>query len=90
MTYEDFKKAQNRLLADMAAKAQVLRELRGGRIGPMGLTPDHVKATPEWRQAKAAFHAAEAKLKKFNGAFVKTFKKEIKADIQARRDAKTV
>lgn len=34
--------------------------------GPMGLTPDSVKATAEWKQAKAEYNAAFAHLRKVN------------------------
>ena len=47
---------------------------------PMGLTPDHVKAMPEWKQAKASFDKVFAELRTFNGWFMKTFKKEIQAE----------
>lgn len=43
----------------------------------MGMTPDHVKAVPEWQQAKKDFDQAFAQLRNFNGWYVKTFKKEI-------------
>ena len=42
-----------------------------------GLTPDHVKAMPEWQQAKDDFDRAFAELRAFNGWYMKTFKKEI-------------
>jgi hypothetical protein len=34
--------------------------------GPMNLTPDPVKATPEWKAAKAATDKAFANLRAFN------------------------
>jgi len=43
----------------------------------MGLTPDHVKAMPEWQQAKKDFDLAFAQLRNFNGWYMKAFKKEI-------------
>jgi hypothetical protein len=43
----------------------------------MGMTPDHVKAMPEWQAAKKDFDQAFAQLRNFNGWYVKTFKKEI-------------
>lgn len=46
----------------------------------MGMTPDFVKAMPEWQQAKKEFDKAFAELRTFNGWYVKTFKKEIAAD----------
>lgn len=45
-----------------------------------GLTPDHVKAMPEWQQAKREFDKAFAELRNFNGWYMKTFKKEIKEE----------
>lgn len=55
--------------------------------GPMGLTPDSVKATVEWKIAKHQFDAAFAKLRNFNGAFVKAFAKEMRDERRARRAA---
>lgn len=55
---------------------------------PNGLTPDHVRATSEWKAAKAATDTAFAKLRNFNGAFVKSFAKEIKAERMARNAAR--
>ena len=46
----------------------------------MGMTPDHVKAMPEFKQAKKEFDKAFAELRNFNGWYVKTFKKEIAAE----------
>lgn len=52
--------------------------------GPMGLTPDVVKESPEWKRAKADFENSFAKLREFNSWYVKTFKKEIAAARAAR------
>ena len=46
----------------------------------MGMTPDHVRAMPEWQQAKKEFDKAFTELRNFNGWYVKTFKKEITAE----------
>jgi hypothetical protein len=56
-------------------------------VGPMGLTPDAVKVSPEFRAAKKAFDAAFAKLRAFNGYYVKTFAKELREDRRIRRAA---
>ena len=53
--------------------------------GPMGLLPDAVKLSPEFRHAKASYDHAFQAIRAFNGPFVKQFKKEIKADRFARR-----
>ena len=53
--------------------------------GPLGLTPDAVKATPEYKAAKQAFDKAHSELRAFNSWYVKACKKEIAADRAARR-----
>lgn len=67
--------------ADAASKR--LRAIPGISSGPMGLTPDAVKVTPEFRKARADYDAAAKTLKTYAAWYVKTFKKEITAE---RRD----
>jgi hypothetical protein len=50
----------------------------------MGLTPDHIKALPEWKEAKKAFEKSFVELRNFNGWFVKQFKKEYAAERKNR------
>lgn len=52
--------------------------------GPMGLTPDAVRALPEYRAAKARVDKAFARLRAFNAVFVKRFAKELRAERAAR------
>jgi hypothetical protein len=52
--------------------------------GPTGLTPDSVRATPEWKAANARYQKAFARLRDFNGVFVKKFAKELRAERSAR------
>lgn len=54
--------------------------------GPMGLTPDHVRATPEFRAAKQAFDIAFANLRAFNAHFTKFYAAELRAERRARRE----
>lgn len=62
------KRARNpeadRVFAEYIRTGRALRLLSGG--ASMGLTPDHVKATPEWQAAKQAYEAAFAKLRSYN------------------------
>lgn len=53
--------------------------------GPTGLTPDHVKESPEFQQAKRAFDASFRRLRDFNAIFLKKFKKEYRAYMGAKR-----
>lgn len=61
------------------------KTIKGFPRGPMGLTPDHIKAMPEWRAADSAYHSAAKALRNFNGPFIKAFKKQILAARLARR-----
>lgn len=60
--------------ADKAADA--LNQVAGSEKGPMGLTPDHIKVTPEYRAAVANFRARQEAAKSFCKAFLKAYKKE--------------
>ena len=53
----------------------------------MGLTPDAVKATPEWQLAKKAYNLAFEQSRAFNKFFTKAYKKEIAAERNERRAA---
>lgn len=48
--------------------------------GPMGLTPDHIKFSPEYREVKENFDKSWKYMRDFNGWFTKKFKKEIAAE----------
>ncbi|HLF12454.1 MAG TPA: hypothetical protein VJA26_14700 [Gammaproteobacteria bacterium] len=54
----------DRLEAEYVATGMALKKLSGG--GPMGLTPDSVRATPEWKEAKRASAATFAAYRAFN------------------------
>lgn len=53
--------------------------------GAMGLTPGNVKATPEWRKAKAEYEVAAQQLRNANAYMVKHHKAEMAAERAARR-----
>lgn len=44
--------------------------------GPMGLTPEHVKAMPEYQQLSRAYAESHARLGEYNKWFTKAFAKE--------------
>lgn len=54
--------------------------------GMLGLIPDAVKASPEYKTAAAAHAKAFARLREFNGRFVPAFKKELSAARDKRRN----
>lgn len=77
MTYEEAKVIREQLYAELDRASDALK---GYPKGPMGLTPDHIKFSPEYRAKKQAFDLIFSKLRAFNGHFVKLFKKEIQAE----------
>ena len=80
MNFQEAKayKAQLENLLDFADKR--LKAFDSYGKSPMGLTPDHVKAMPEWKEAKMAFEIAFQNLRNFNAKYTKAFKKEIQEE----------
>jgi hypothetical protein len=83
MNYQVAKVARDQLEADLTRAGVPLKAFPTG-TGPMGLTADDVKFSPEYRAAKKVYDAAFARLRAFNGDFVKKFAKEIRAERNSR------
>jgi hypothetical protein len=75
-TYEQADRLRQKAEAACKEAATALNAIPGFGSAGMGLTPDHVKATPAYRQARAASASAFAKLQKINAWIAKTFKRE--------------
>jgi len=73
------------LQAALATASHALRAVPGIGAGPMGLTPDAVKFSAPYRTAKAAYDRAHNEARTFNGAYCRTFKRELAADRATRR-----
>jgi hypothetical protein len=84
----NFEQAKAKALALWEAHADAAAVLAVFPKGAMGLTPDAVKASPEWQAAYRIERAAFAELRTFNAMYVKRFKKEIYAARAAERMAK--
>lgn len=82
MDFETGKRLQGELEARLDAASATLAAFPRGA---MGLTPDSVKALPEWRDAKAAVDKAFADLRAFNASFVPRFARELAAERRERR-----
>ncbi|WP_262880421.1 PLxRFG domain-containing protein [Pseudomonas paralcaligenes] len=83
LTYE---KAKADADAARARSAEASKAMEAFPRGATGLTPDDVKATPEWKAAKAESDAALVAEQNANAVVVKNFPKENRADIQAARE----
>lgn len=86
MSFEEAVAARDRLEQEASAAGHVLNAFPRGA---MGLTPDHVRATPEWRAAKDRYKRAFAALQNFNTVFTKAFAKELRAQRAERRGGMT-
>ena len=85
MTYEISKVVKQQLEAETQAAIDKLNAIRGNERGPMGLTPDHIKFSPEYQQANAEFEKAFQVQRKFNAKFSRQYKNEIRAEYRDRR-----
>lgn len=74
MNYQEAKIVKANLEKEVEVTGSVMQKFPKGA---MGLTPDNVKASVEFKTAKRAFDVAFSNLRNFNGQFVKVFKKEI-------------
>lgn len=67
---------------------KLLDAVPGIGSGAMGLTPDHVRATPEYQYAKRQFDLTFQYMRECNQFVTSNFKKEYKAHIRAKRAAR--
>ena len=81
MTYEEAKRIRDEIEGEGRKVGAILSAFPKG---PMNLTPDAVKAAPEWREAKDRSEALFRKLRRFNTWFVKAYAKEIRAERRAK------
>jgi len=80
--YQEAKARRDQLEAEYERLGRALKALSGG--GLMGMTPEHVRTTPEWKKAKREADAAFAALQAFNTVYVHRFKREIAQDRRHR------
>lgn len=73
-TFEEAKKVKARLEENCKLLGSAFDKYPRGA---MGLTPDHIKVTPEYQREKKLYNIAFTQLQNFNKVYVKQFKKEI-------------
>lgn len=79
MSYADAKAAKVRLEEHVDAASVELHKFDVHR-GPMGLLPDSIKFTDEYRRVKVNFDTANEALRKYNQRFFKLYDREVKAE----------
>lgn len=82
LTFQQFKSTQ--------AKIQARMEVAGAKLqtyprGAMGLTPDDVKNSEEYKADKSEYALAFAQLRQLNGTYIKLYAKELAAERKQRR-----
>ena len=85
MSYAIAKVTASLLESDYSAASRNFKAIPGVGSGPMGLTPDDIKARPDYRIAKQAMDKTFAELRAFNAVYVKRFKKEIAIESKLKR-----
>ena len=73
--YTRAKEHRDKLEAEHERTSRALKALSGG--GLMNMTPEHVRASPEWKKAKHEADAAFSALRAFNTVFVRRFRREL-------------
>lgn len=71
------KLAADKLAKEYKEKSDALQAFDKLGKTELGLTPDHVKASPEWKQAKADYENAFQAFRNYNQWYTKAFKKEL-------------
>lgn len=84
MTYSEAKVEQERLEKIVRETTFALTQFP--KVPPYNLTPDYVKASPEYKKAKMDFDAAWYNLRIFNVMFVKRFKREISEEPRRQKN----
>lgn len=80
-TYEQAKAHQDSLYSLLNANSSALQAFPKGA---MGLTPDSVKASREFKLAKTEYEVVFQAVRKFNAVFTKQYRKEIAAARMAK------
>ena len=73
--------------ADYDHKVAVLQAIPGVGSGAMGLTPDSVKATPEYKKARMSSEIAFQALRAINSVLNSKFKTQYAAHIRVIRES---
>lgn len=84
MNFQEAKAIRDRLDGEVRNAERAIKSIPSVGSGSMGLTPDAVKATPEFQAARQEFFTAFEKLRAFNLGFIRHFKKEIREERRNR------
>lgn len=80
MTYEEYKEISKTLDASLSKASKALREFPRG---DMGLVPDAVRTTPEYKYAKSEYDNLFAVVREFNGRVPKEYMRKARDERRA-------
>lgn len=84
--FELWRNARDELQAMLDDIGQRWDAIPGNASGPVGLTPDSVKARPDWQQCRLQWDRTFAALRRHNAQGLRLFKREMAADARAKRE----
>jgi hypothetical protein len=87
-SYEESLQIKQNLEKELKISEQNINRISGESKNSMGLTPDNIKNTPEWKKAYDEVNQKFNNLKKFNEIFTSAYKKEIAYDRKKRQEEK--
>lgn len=87
-TFAEYAARRDAAQRESKAASDAIRSIPGVGSGALGLTPDNVKQSPEFKAAAARYGAASVALQELNKANAKRFARELRAEREARRAAK--
>jgi len=82
MTFEEIKALHDQIDAEVTAASAALQTFPKGHLG---LTPDEVKASSEFRAAMQSYNSAFLRLRSINYTLTHKFADELRQDRLARR-----
>lgn len=85
-SWDEAKTLREQWAADERNAGAQWRAIRGVGSGPMGLTPDAVKFSPEYSAARRSHERAAERLGNLNKWIVRNYPKEARADARAARE----
>lgn len=77
MTFEDATKLRDTFESLVRAASARMKAYPKNEIG---LTPDNIKASADWKADKATFDYAMANLRAFNARYTKEYARELRAE----------
>jgi hypothetical protein len=86
-SFADWRAARDAIERELETIAVRWKAIPGNGAGPMGLTPDSVKAGPAWQSCNREHARAFAELRRLNAYGVKRFARELALERRAAREA---